>query len=58
MFSRKVLRKLEGNYDDSTKKGLEELWGRIEESKAESKAEKNYELPITISLIEKMIEKI
>lgn len=50
MFSRKVLRKLEGNYDDSTKKGLEELWERI--------AAKNYELPITISLIEKMIEKI
>lgn len=50
MFSRKVLRKLEGNYDDSTKKGLEELWERI--------ATKNYELPITISLIEKMIEKI
>ena len=50
MFSRKVLRKLEGNYDDSTKKGLEELWERI--------ASKNYELPITTSLIEKMIEKI
>lgn len=50
MFSRKVLRKLEGIYDENTKDGLEYLQEWIEEKK--------YKLPITIEAIKRMTEKI
>lgn len=50
MFSRKVLRKLEGIYDENTKDGLEYLQEWIEEKK--------YKLPITIKAIKRMTEKI
>ena len=50
MFSRKVLRKLEGIYDETTKMWLEVFKEDIKK--------KNYNLPITIKAIEKMVEKI
>jgi hypothetical protein len=50
MFSRKVLRKLEGIYDENTKANLELLKDEIELQE--------YELPITIEAIKRMTEKM
>lgn len=50
MFSRKVLRKLEGIYDEKTKENLADLAEWIEGEK--------YELPTTLDTIKKMIEKM
>ena len=50
MFSRKVLRKLEGIYDENTKTNLEMLKDEIEL--------REYKLPITIEAIKRMTEKI
>lgn len=50
MFSRKILRKLEGIYDEDTKTKLDMLKDEIEG--------KNYKMPITIAAILRMIEKI
>lgn len=50
MFSRKVLRKMDGLYDDATKKGLEEFKEYIIKCK--------YELNLTKSQIDKMIKRI
>ena len=50
MFSRKVLRKLEGIYDESTKENLELLKDEIELQE--------YKLPITIEAIDRMTEKM
>lgn len=50
MFSRKVLRKLEGIYDENTKANLELLKDEIELQE--------YKLPITIEAIKKMTEKM
>ena len=50
MFSRKILRKLEGIYDEDTKTKLDMLKDEIEG--------KNYNMPITIAAILRMIEKI
>lgn len=50
MFSRKILRKLEGIYDEDTKTKLDMLKDEIES--------KNYKMPITIAAILRMIEKI
>ena len=49
MFSRKVLRKLEGIYDEDTKLKLEMLKEEIN---------KKYKMPISIKTIEKMVAKI
>ena len=49
MFSRKILRKLEGKYDDSTKRYLDELKTYIHDE---------YKMPITEKAIGKMIDKI
>ena len=50
MFSRKVLRKLEGIYDENTKANLELLKDEIELQE--------YKLPITIEAIKRMTEKM
>ena len=50
MFSRKVLRKLEGIYDENTKANLEMLKDEIELQE--------YKLPITLEAIKRMTEKI
>ncbi len=50
MFSRKVLRKLEGIYDENTKVNLELLKDEIELQE--------YKLPITLEAIKRMTEKI
>lgn len=50
MFSRKVLRKLEGIYDEKTKENLADLAEWIEGEK--------FELPTTLDTIKKMIEKM
>ena len=50
MFSRKVLRKLEGIYDENTKSNLELLKDEIELQE--------YKLPITIEAIKRMTEKM
>ena len=50
MFSRKVLRKLEGIYDENTKANLEMLKEEIELQE--------YKLPITLEAIKRMTEKI
>lgn len=50
MFSRKILRKLEGIYDEDTKTKLDMLKDEIES--------KNYKMPITVAAIMRMIEKI
>lgn len=50
MFSRKVLRKLEGLYDESTKENLDFFKGEIKQHK--------FNMPITIKAIERMVEKI
>lgn len=50
MFSRKVLRKLEGLYDENTKENLDLFKEEIKEHK--------YIMPITIKAIERMVEKI
>lgn len=50
MFSRKVLRKLEGIYDENTKANLELLKEKIELQ--------GYKLPITIEAIKRMTEKM
>lgn len=50
MFSRKVLRKLEGIYDENTKDGLEYLKEWIQEKK--------YNLPLTVDAIKRMTEKM
>jgi len=49
MFSRKVLRKLEGNYDQSTKDNLDLLKDDIHSK---------YKMPITIEAIDRLIDKI
>ena len=49
MFSRKILRKLEGIYDENTKQKLSDL---------ELELLDKYKMPISINAIEKMIEKI
>ena len=49
MFSRKILRKLEGIYDEDTKIKLEILKEEIN---------KKYKMPISIKAIERMVEKI
>lgn len=49
MFSRKILRKLEGIYDENTKQKLSDL---------ELELYDKYKMPISINTIEKMIEKI
>lgn len=49
MFSRKILRKLEGIYDEDTKNKLEKLWEEIT---------KKYNMPLSIRAIERMVEKI
>jgi hypothetical protein len=49
MFSRKILRKLEGIYDENTKQKLSDL---------ELELLDKYKMPISINVIEKMIEKI
>jgi len=49
MFSRKILRKLEGVYDEDTKFKLEVLKEEIN---------KKYKMPISIKVIERMVEKI
>lgn len=49
MFSRKILRKLEGIYDENTKQKLGDL---------ELELLDKYKMPISINAIEKMIEKI
>ena len=49
MFSRKILRKLEGIYDEDTKTNLSLLKEEIESK---------YKMPITIEAIKRMIEKI
>lgn len=49
MFSRKVLRKLEGIYDENTKENLEIFKEDIKQK---------YKMPVTIKAIEKMVEKI
>jgi hypothetical protein len=50
MFSRKVLRKLEGIYDENTKANLELLKDEIELQ--------DYKLPITVEAIKRMTEKM
>lgn len=50
MFSRKVLRKLEGLYDENTKENLDLLKEEIKNH--------GYDMPITINAIERMVEKI
>ena len=50
MFSRKVLRKLEGLYDENTKENLDLFKEEIKNRK--------YNMPITIKAIERMVEKI
>jgi len=50
MFSRKVLRKLEGLYDENTKENLDLFKDDIKQHK--------YNMPITIKAIERMVEKI
>lgn len=50
MFSRKILRKLEGIYDEDTKTNLDMLKDEIKD--------KNYKMPISITAILRMIEKI
>ena len=50
MFSRKVLRKLEGLYDENTKDNLDLFKEEIKNRK--------YNMPITIKAIERMVEKI
>lgn len=50
MFSRKVLRKLEGLYDESTKENLDFFKDEIKQHK--------FNMPITIKAIERMVEKI
>lgn len=50
MFSRKVLRKLEGIYDENTKANLELLKDEIELQE--------YNLPITVEAIKRMTEKM
>ena len=50
MFSRKVLRKLEGLYDENTKENLSLFKEEIKNRK--------YNMPITIKAIERMVEKI
>lgn len=50
MFSRKILRKLEGIYDDNTKMSLELLKEDIEKQK--------YNLPLTLEAIKRMIDKM
>lgn len=50
MFSRKVLRKLEGLYDENTKENLDLFKDDIKQH--------NYNMPITIKAIERMVEKI
>lgn len=49
MFSRKILRKLEGIYDEDTKNKLEKLWENIS---------KKYNMPLSLRTIERMVEKI
>lgn len=50
MFSRKVLRKLEGIYDENTKENLDLFKDDIKQRK--------FNMPITIKAIERMVEKI
>lgn len=50
MFSRKVLRKLEGLYDEKTKEKLDLFKDDIKQH--------NYKMPITLKAIERMVEKI
>lgn len=50
MFSRKVLRKLEGLYDENTKENLDLFKDDIKQHK--------YNMPITLKAIERMVEKI
>lgn len=50
MFSRKVLRKLEGLYDENTKENLDLFKDDIKQH--------NYKMPITLKAIERMVEKI
>lgn len=50
MFSRKVLRKLEGLYDENTKENLDIFKDEIKQRK--------YNMPITLKAIERMVEKI
>ena len=49
MFSRKILRKLEGIYDENTKVNLDLLKDEIQSK---------YKMPITVAAIERMVEKI
>lgn len=49
MFSRKILRKLEGSYDENTKQKLYELGEELLDK---------YKMPISIDVIEKMVAKI